>query len=331
VRARCVVNATGPWSDQVSALAGERGGGHVRGSKGVHVTVPRDRIGNVDALTLLAPQDGRVMFVLPAGDFAIIGTTDTFDDVSPSEVRASTDDVTYLLDAANHYFPAAKLLPSDVVAAWAGLRPLAAGAATSDDPGAASREHAIAEGPAGLVTVTGGKLTTHRSMAAEVGDAVQRALGDVPTPARTAEGALPGGAGCDVPHEISDAHAATGDASVATRLVHAHGTAWRAVWSLIERDESLRERIDPARPYLLAELRYAVEHEMALTLADLLVRRVPLAFELRDHGRAAARRVAPRVADWLGWDDPQAAAAVADYEAEVARVFGRYISSAEGP
>jgi glycerol-3-phosphate dehydrogenase len=322
VRARCVVNATGPWSDTVSALAGQSHAGQVRGSKGVHITVPRRRVGNVDALTLLAPQDGRVMFVLPADDFAIIGTTDTFDDVSPSEVRASRDDIAYLLHAANHYFPAAALRPADVVAAWAGLRPLASAAATGDDPGAASREHAIVEGPDGFVTVTGGKLTTYRSMAAAVVDAVQRALGGSPTPSRTAMQPLPGAARCDVPREIAGALAATGDAAVATRLVHAHGTAWRDVWSLGESDGTLRERIDPARPYLLAELRYAVEHEMALTLADLLVRRVPLAFETRDQGRSAARRVAPHVAGWLGWDEGQTAREIGDHDAHVTRIFG---------
>lgn len=321
VRARVQVNATGPWSDVVTALAGPTAGATVRGSKGVHIAVPRARIGNREAVTLLAPQDGRVMFVLPAGDFAIIGTTDTYDDVSPADVRASAVDVAYLLAAANHYFPDAVLRADDVISAWAGLRPLAAGTSGPADPGSASREHAIHETMPGLITVTGGKLTTYRAMAAEVVDAVQRSLGRPRSVAHTDVRALPGGAGCDRDAERARAVQATGDAPVGARLVAAHGVEWSAVWSLVHDDASLSARVDPARPYVLAELRYAVTDEMADTLGDLLIRRIPLAFELRDNGRAAARRIAPRVAAWLGWDDARLAREVADYDAEVARIF----------
>jgi glycerol-3-phosphate dehydrogenase len=324
VKAKVVVNATGPWSDRIERLTGEATRASVRGSKGVHVAVPRERIGNRAALTLLAPQDGRVMFTIPAGDFAIVGTTDTFETVSPDEVRATSADVAYLLAAANHFFPEARLTPADVVASWAGLRPLATqGLQTSanGDPGRASREHAIAEQSRGLISVTGGKLTTYRAMAREVVDAVQRSLGAKPTRTETARRLLPGGALSDVEGEIAYATGQVHDEAVARRLVHAHGTAWREVWALVERDATLGERVEAGRPYLLAELRYGVERELALTLGDLLIRRVPLAFETRDSGRAAAGRVAPRVAEWLGWSAAQTTSALADYDAEVARMF----------
>jgi glycerol-3-phosphate dehydrogenase len=328
VRARCVVNATGPWSDEVASLAGGAARGGVRGSKGVHVAVARHRIGNVDALTLLAPQDGRVMFVLPAGDFAIIGTTDSYEDVDPGQVRANTADVAYLLDAANHYFPSAALTSDDVVSAWAGLRPLAAteveagaDASPEADPGAASREHAIREGPRGFVSVTGGKLTTYRAMAAEVVDVVERSLGRAPSPARTADEPLPGGAGCDVARELTAAAVATGDDALSTRLVHAHGTGWRTVWALVAADPTLAERVDPTRPYIMAEVCFAVAHELAFTLADLLIRRIPLAYETRDNGRGAARRVAPHVARWMGWNAAAMETALAEYDREAARIF----------
>jgi glycerol-3-phosphate dehydrogenase len=326
VRARVVVNATGPWSDRVERLAGALAPG-VRGSKGSHVAVPRARVGNVAALTLIAPQDGRVMFVLPAGDFTIIGTTDTFESVTPEEVRATETDVRYLLDAANHFFPAARLTRGDVVAAWAGLRPLAVEApgragAESGNASAASREHAITQRMPGLVTVTGGKLTTYRAMAQQVTDVVVKALGRTRRRALTAEQSLPGGAGLDVAREVADAARATGDDAIAQRLVHAHGTRWREVWRLAEEDGTLAQRVDASRPYLLAELRYAAEHEMALTLGDLLIRRVPLAFETHDNGRAAARRILPQVERWLGWDAERSAAAVVGYDTEVGRIFG---------
>ncbi|NUO39532.1 MAG: glycerol-3-phosphate dehydrogenase/oxidase [Gemmatimonadaceae bacterium] len=320
VSARVVVNAAGPWSDTVERMAHGTARPAVRGSKGVHVNVPHARIGNTGALTLLAPSDGRVMFVLPAGEFTIIGTTDTYETVDPDQVRASEADVSYLLDAANHFFPSARLVREDVVSAWAGLRPLKA-EGDAGDPSAASREHAIAEQMPGLVTVTGGKLTTYRAMAREVVDAVERSMGRRRSQARTSRLPLAGGSIGDVAGAISEAAALVGDGAVATRLVHAHGDAWREVWALAAADPALRERVDADRPYLLAELAYAVRHELALTLGDLLIRRVPLAFETRDHGRSAARRVAAPVASWRRWSAVEMRAAIAEYDAEVERMF----------
>jgi glycerol-3-phosphate dehydrogenase len=164
----------------------------VRGSKGVHVSVARARMGNTAAVTLTAPQDGRVMFVLPAGSHAIIGTTDSYDATKPEDVHATRADVTYLLEAANHYFPNAQLTEGDVVSAWAGIRPLAADSAT-DAPSSASREHSIVESAPGLVRVTGGKLTTYRAMAEEIVDRVERLLGRSPTASRTATLPIEGG------------------------------------------------------------------------------------------------------------------------------------------
>jgi glycerol-3-phosphate dehydrogenase len=108
---------------------------------------------------------------------------------------------------------------------------------------------------------------------------------------------------------------------VATRLVHAHGDQWRAVLQLAAGEPLLAGRIEPSRPYLLAELRHAVNDEHAMTLGDLLIRRTPVAFETRDHGRAAAERIVALVAQWLGWSAAQTSAALTDYGAEVDRVF----------
>jgi glycerol-3-phosphate dehydrogenase len=321
VRARAVVNATGPWSDTVERLARAGSASALRGSKGVHVSVPRSRVGNVAALTLTAPQDGRVMFILPSGAFTIIGTTDTFDDVAPEDVRANERDVTYLLDSANHYFPDAALTRSDVVTAWAGLRPLAVAAGGGSSASAASREHAISEVEPRLVRVTGGKLTTYRSMASQVVDAVQRSLGSAPTKSRTAHEALVGGNIAHIGREIGEATQVIGDGVVAERLVHAYGSEWRTVWALVQRDDTLRSRIAPERPYLLAELRHAVDHELARTFGDLLIRRTPVAFETQDHGRNAARRIAPSVAQWLGWDGAAIEKGLVDYDREVTRMF----------
>ena len=321
VRARVTVNATGPWSDRVEALARDRSVAGVRGSKGVHISVPRSRVGNVAALTLVAPQDGRVMFVLPAGTFTIIGTTDTFDDVLPENVRASEVDVRYLLAAANHYFPDAQLERGDVVSAWAGLRPLAAVRGSAGDPGSASREHSIEVTMPGLVRVTGGKLTTFRAMAQEIVDVVQQAGGLQRAKSSTAQRPLEGGDLGDVNTTLMEATRTTGDAVIAERLVHAYGSAWRAVWSQVTEDTSLAMRVSPDRPYILAELRHGVMEELAHTLGDLLIRRTPVAFETADHGRTAARSVVRAVAKWLAWSDDDLNAALAAYDAEVAQLF----------
>ncbi|HEU4723235.1 MAG TPA: glycerol-3-phosphate dehydrogenase/oxidase [Gemmatimonadaceae bacterium] len=320
VRATVVVNATGPWSDEVERMADAGAGAAVRGSKGVHVSVPRGRVGNSSAVTLTAPQDGRVMFVLPAGYYTIIGTTDTYDGTQPDEVHATRRDVAYLLQAVNHYFPDAHLTEQDVVSAWAGIRPLAAQGAT-DSPSSASREHSIVESVPGLLRVTGGKLTTYRSMAAEIVDRVEQLLGRRPTPTRTATLPLAGGDLQDAREEVAHAVAATGDEAIARRLVLAYGSAWHGVWSLTQADPHLGATVEPGLPYLYAELLHAVTHEQAVTLGDLLIRRTPVAFETRDHGRSAARRIAHVVARWLHWSEEEVDEAVVDYDAESVRIF----------
>jgi glycerol-3-phosphate dehydrogenase len=158
-------------------------------------------------------------------------------------------------------------------------------------------------------------------MAHDTVNAVQRSLGGRITRSRTAEAPLAGGGLSDPLKVIGAATVLTGDAAVAARLVHAHGDEWRSVWSLAEQDPALATRIEPSRPYLLAELRWAVKRELAFTLADLLVRRIPIAFETRDHGRAAARRVGPLVGAWLGWDTAELGAELERYDGEVERLF----------
>ena len=174
IRARAFVNATGPWSDTVRQLEGGRGGSRVQGSKGAHIAVDHARIGNREAVVMLHPRDGRVLFTLPSGSQTIIGTTDTFTSASPEEVRANAADVDYLLEAANWYFPDAKLSVTDVISAWAGVRPLMPSAS---DEGSASREHSIKRSARGTVTITGGKLTTYRVMARQTVDVLAEVLG----------------------------------------------------------------------------------------------------------------------------------------------------------
>ena len=286
VRARVIVDATGVWDNEFTTDKRSR---RHRGSKGVHISVPRERIGNRDGITLISPVDGRVMFCLPAGPQAIIGTTDTWTDESPETVRASATDVDYLLRSANVYFPRAQLKRGDVVSAWAGIRPLAS--ASASNPTAVSREHTIVTDAAGVINVTGGKLTTYRSMAAEIVDRVQQSLGQNPNRSPTDSVELPG---ADRASEIA---------------------------RLEREDAKLSEPLVPGLPYTGAHLVYGISKEMAHDLSDLLIRRVHLAFETRDHGIGVAARVADIVAPLLGWDDQTKSARVREFRQDVERMF----------
>jgi glycerol-3-phosphate dehydrogenase len=320
-----IVNATGPWSDGFRALEGAREGATVHGSKGVHIAVPRGRLGNRGAFTLLSPKDGRVMFVLPGEAQTIIGTTDTFTDSPPDAIRASEADVAYLLDAANHFFPRAKLTRDDVVSAWAGIRPLAA--STDKDPGSASREHTIDVTPTGVVTITGGKLTTFRIMAAQTVDRALRYAKLPFAPSKTSE--LPIGWSSPRPRRdiaaLSLGIAAAirerpGDDRI-PRMVIRYGARWRDALSAIDRTEADTERIHPEHTYRFGDLRYACEQEMARTLGDLLIRRTHLAFERRDNAVALAPRIAEYVAPILGWSANDVRAQLERFQSEIDAMF----------
>lgn len=286
VRARVIVNATGVWDNEFGPDKGAR---RSRGSKGAHISVPRERIGNRDAVTLISPIDGRVMFCLPAGPQTIVGTTDTWTDESPERVHASVADVDYLLRAANAYFPRAQLTRDDVVSAWAGIRPLAS--ASEGNPSAVSREHSIVTDASGMIHVHGGKLTTYRSMAAEIVDRVQLSLGRKRESSPTDSIVLPG----------------------AERA--------KEIARLQSEDGKLAEPLVSGLPCTGAHLVYGVTKEMAKNLSDLLIRRMHLAFETPDHGVSAAGRAADIVAPLLGWDDQTKSARVREFGQDVERMF----------
>ena len=314
VRAGTIVNATGPWSDEVRALESRVESRSVTGSRGAHIAVPRSRIGNRDAITMIHPVDGRVLFTLPAGEQAIIGTTETRTRAGDNHARATGEDVAYLLTAANSYFPDAGLSDRSVIAAWSGIRPLARKLA-SGDPGSASREHTIERGPRGVIHVTGGKLTTYREMASQVVDTFARVDGD-----HTSSEPLPGGEQ-SLDDLRSEAAGEVTDAAVRERLVMSYGTRWRDVWSLGNGQPALRELVSPDHAVIGAELVHGVRREMAVTLGDLLIRRTHLAFESADQARAIAPRVAEIVSSLLGWNSSQRETALSDYEDEVRSTF----------
>lgn len=318
VRAHVVVNATGPWSDQLRS----DGRTLLRPTKGAHVAVPRVRIGNREAVTLLSPLDGRVMFIVPWGDLTYVGTTDTDQEGGADDVRASGEDVVYLLRSANAAFPDARLQPGDVLATWAGLRPLLR-PPDARDPGAVSREHQIFEQP-GLLSIMGGKLTTYRVMAAEVVDRAVARLHEldgraVAPRAPTDREPLPGGETGDLDLLATEAEREGANATLARHLVRAYGAETPAIVRLARSDPRLAAPIAAGHPAIRAELIHALRREMAITLADLLIRRTHVFHDVRGHGAGEAATLVDLVAEEAGWDAARKARELADYLRDVER------------
>jgi glycerol-3-phosphate dehydrogenase len=317
IRAHAVVNATGPWSDVLRKLDDPEAKPLLRLTKGAHVVVERRRIANEHAVTLLSPLDGRVMFVLPWGELSYIGTTDTDADSSPDTLRVTAEDVTYLLRSANAAFPHAHLGAKDVVSAWAGLRPLL----RQDDhanPSQLSREHRVVESAHGLITIAGGKLTTYRVMARDVVDRIAARLHELdgrpvaPRPA-TDRLPLPGGEAAELEVLVEAARARGTSEATARHLVANYGSEAAAILNYVDRDRALSDPLVTGRPEIWAEVNYAVEREMAMRVQDVLIRRLHLFYELRDHGHAIAAAVAGRMKKLLDWDDSREAEELRDY------------------
>ncbi|MCU1377426.1 MAG: glycerol-3-phosphate dehydrogenase [Acidimicrobiales bacterium] len=314
VRASVVVNAAGVWSDDVRALDE---GGHpdsIRPAKGVHIAVPWDRVRNDIAAVVPVPHDRRSIFVVPMADRTYIGTTDTDYEGPIDDPRCTAEDVRYLLDAMNASL-AEPLTEADVLATWAGLRPLVK-AATTGRTADLSRRHRISHSASGLVSVTGGKLTTYRRMAADTVDEVVHGLGKGAR-SRTRRLRLHGAAGyAELTDDLAPRLGVTPEQL--HHLANRHGSDARAVAALVAADPSLGEPLVAGLPHLRAEALHAVRHEMARTLDDVLARRIPARWLAARASSDAAEDTARLIAPELGWDAAEAARQVDAYRAAVA-------------
>ena len=299
VRAKVVISATGVWSGETQALAEVDDPLRVRASKGVHLVVPRDRL----AMTvgLIMRTETSVLFVIPWGAFWIIGTTDTDYDAEKASPPVTSDDVDYLLAHLNRVI-STPLRRDDVVGVYAGLRPLLDGGA--DATAKLSREHTVSEPRPGLVVVTGGKFTTYRVMAQ---DAVDRAVANVEpvvATSRTRDVVIAGGE--DWSATWGERRRVATESNVGLErlehLLRRYGSLTSQVLELIGHDDALATPLDGADHYLRAEVHYAVTHEGALHLDDVLARRTHVAIETADRGARAARDVGDIMAPLLGWD-----------------------------
>lgn len=323
VRARVVVNATGIWADEVLALGDPPARPMLRPAKGVHVSVPSSLLACDIAAVLPVRGDRRSIFVLPweGCDRTYVGTTDTPFDGPLDAPTCSPADVDYLLGAVNRW-TTTTLTPGDVTGVWAGLRPLLAaqhGRRMSTRTADLSRRHSVRTAPNGLVTVTGGKLTTYRRMAEDTVRQVLQVLGDgsgVDRRPVTRRLRLHGAPETPVPL------AGTGDLPGGRRagdhLAGRYGTEAATVLAVAAGRPELLEPVVAGLPYLGAEVVYAVRAEMAQSVEDVLARRTRAALEDGRGAAAAADAVARLMAPELGWT-PGRAARQAEHCASVVR------------
>jgi glycerol-3-phosphate dehydrogenase len=324
VSAEAVVICAGVWTDLVHELAGVQAGYQVRMSKGVHIVVPRAA---VDADTgMILRTEKSVLFFIPWGEHWIVGTTDTDFSGDRAEPVATEEDIEYILAAANRVL-ARPLTRDDVVAVYAGLRPLVEpqtgnGAKPTTK---LSREHVVDTPVPGLASIAGGKFTTYRLMARDVVDAAVADFDREVPGSVTEQVPLLGADGLAAVQPAAGRLAEDYGVSRATveHLLGRYGTLATEVLDLIRSDASLGRPLASGHPYLRAEVAYAVSREGALHVEDVLMRRTRLFMESADSGVSAAADVAAIMGRLLGWSRRRRGAETRRYldlvEAERAR------------
>jgi len=333
VKAHAVINATGPWTDDVLAMSGPRTSKMLRLTKGIHIVVERERLPVQHAVVLFHPTDKRVLFALPWGERTYVGTTDTDYDGIPGEEYATLEDVDYLIAAANYYFPNNAIGREDVISTWSGLRPLIAPEADVGDMAESqvSREHQIHIGEDGLITIAGGKLTTYRKMAKECVDTAVQILkltGQLPEDihsGQTFKFPLPGAVGWpedddhdQVAAQITEVCECNLPHPVRRHLVDTYGMRALELAKLCAEHPELVEPIVRGRIEIMAQVDFAVREELAASVSDVLVRRTQIFFRDRQQGLQSVDKVAARMAELIGWSDEEKRRSIDAYKAEVA-------------
>ena len=315
VRARAFVNATGPFSDVVRQLASPGAVPRMRPSKGVHIMLPLDGFPDKDALLVPKTEDGRVIFAIPWNGRLLVGTTDT--GYTPGEeMVAKRDEIDYLLRQLNPYLNS-PLSANHVVSAIAGVRPLVAAQGVSDTKKLIRDDEVEFDASSGMVSILGGKWTTHRLMGEETIDKVLEYLGASRSPSLTSEHVLAGGLGYSWSYwqKLADDFAIS--PATAQHLAHKYGTLAPEVLELASSDRSLALPLVDNEAPIRAQAVYAARKEMALSIEDVLARRIGL--QLYDWRLAikAAPMVAALLGQELGWSSAQEQAAIEQYAAKV--------------
>lgn len=307
-----VINAAGVFAGRVESMAGTSKIS-IKPAKGVHLTVPREAV-KLDEYAVVLPEtpDGRLLFMVPWNTRVTIGTTDTKGgDID--QPLANDDDIDYLLRTTNLYMRT-RLTRDDIISSWAGYRPLISPANSGNgDTSKLSRTHVVMDGPGGMVTIVGGKLTTYRRMAEDTLDHVAKRNGKTITHP-TQNMPLDGAVGAQAANAAVDAAAQPygWNADVVKRLKQ-YGSEAHKLLTLCAEDVALAQPIVPDLPYIMAEVVYACRYEMAMQLDDMITRRLHLNFEDWSRGIKPSPAIAQVMAGELGWSISETAAQVAGY------------------
>ena len=317
VEARCVVNACGPWAEELLRRANMPVSTPLQPSKGIHLLLSAERL-PIEGAAFLKSAAGRRGLVMRRLDYVYVGTSDTKYDGPLDTPRATREEVLELLEMVQDCFPGAALGIEHVLAAWAGIRPLIQeeGKTTRDT----SREDEVWSGPDGLVTIAGGKLTTYRRMAERALDEVQEVLGPPPRDEiRTTGVPLPGAPEGDFGDFESQATERLRTAGVPDRTVERlqwlYGRQLHHLLELAETDAKWLEPLGPGVPAVRGEVKLAVEREMASTLIDFMDRRSALLLFSPDFGLAGAGEAAQIMGALFRWDEAHKSAEVERYRA----------------
>ena len=315
VNAKAIVNATGPVSDSIRQLATPTVQKRMRPSKGAHILLPLDVFPTEDALLIPKTEDGRVLFAVPWGGRLLVGTTD--EEVTPETALVVTKgDVDYLLRHLNQYL-AHPVTPDDIVSGFAGARPLV-GSDDGGDTKKLARDDVIEVDPAsGLISIMGGKWTTHRAMAEDTIDRVQQVLGSPDAISQTRNYVLYGGKGFTDDYWNTLCRQYGLPAKTAHHLAAKFGTAAEKVLALVSENAALRDPILEAHPAIKAEVVYAVRHEMAATIEDILARRIGMQLYSWRDAIQAAPVVGSLIAEELSWTSSFTRTAIMHYVEKV--------------
>lgn len=332
VAAKHIINATGVWTEESESMASRDKGLEVLASKGVHITVPRERIKASSGI--FTKTEKSVLFIIPWQRYWIIGTTDTPYSQDKERPVATRADIRYVLDQANKLI-ADELTEDDIISTYAGLRPLLQPVSKGDSQTAStkvSREHTVMEVAPGMSAIAGGKLTTYRVMAE---DAVDFALGEraKDLPSVTEGIKLVGAEGYEALAARSQAigQQMGWEADRVEHLLERYGAELEDVMALIAQDPTWGQPLAAAPQFLRADVLQAVRAEGALHLEDVLVRRVRLDLEASDRGLAAAEEIIDIMADELGWDDQRQALELETYQQRVEAIAAAAAQDQDAP
>ncbi len=307
LRARHFVNAAGPWLDDLRRLDDPAATPGVRLTKGVHLVISAARLPVQNSL-VLADADGRILFVMPRDGWVMIGTTDTDFDGDRDNLRADDADIAYLLDIVNAAVPAARLDAADVAYSFAGLRALET-AGVGHAPSSVSREEIVLESASGMLSIAGGKLTTHRAIAQKIVDDLMHRMGRPTGLCPTLATPLPGARGT---LNLTDKDSVV-PSDIASMLAARYGTRAAMVVAIALERPELATPLVPGAPAIRAEVIHAIRAELATSVSDFLVRRTAMVWRDPASAIAAAHEVARLIGAELGWDNDRIAHQIDDF------------------